>query len=61
MTHNPDEQKEAILVRQKQDASLANRFDTILRDPYLSPEDRRANLLAWAHENRYAISEKLKS
>lgn len=61
MTHNPDIQKEAIMSWQKQCASLASSFDTILRDPYISVEDRRAKLLDWAYKNRYDISEKLKA
>lgn len=44
-----------------QTRTLASRFESILFAPDYSTDERRAKLLAWAWENRIAITEALRA
>ena len=60
MTHDPDMQKEAIIAHQKRNGfapanTLTGQFQTIMEDPYITPDERRERLLKWAHRNRAHI------
>lgn len=53
---------DAVLKKQRiGEPSLSGRFESILNAPDYTPEERRRKLLAWAHQNKQAIIEKLKS
>ena len=47
--------------RMRPNSGLASRFESVMYAPDYSTDERRAKLLAWAWENRHAITHALDS